>query len=127
MKDLFKKVGEFHKAFKVEENTVFDVSEKAIQLRHDLALEELNETIEAVKNKDVVEALDGLADQLYILVGTARKFGFTSDNLIDAFNEVQLSNMSKLDENGEPIFREDGKVLKGKNYFKPNIKEVLNG
>ena len=106
-----------------------DVKEKAefpenkiVQLRIDLIEEELNELKEAIKNKDIVEVADALTDILYVTYGAGHSFGV---NLDECFDEVQRSNMSKLGEDGKPIFREDGKVLKGPNYFKPNLKAIL--
>jgi predicted HAD superfamily Cof-like phosphohydrolase len=84
--------------------------------------EEQQETAEAIATGDFVEFIDGLADQVYILFGTALECGV---NLQLVLEEVHRSNMSKLDENGKPIIREDGKVLKGPNYFKPDIRRVL--
>ena len=86
--------------------------------------EENEEYLEAVQKGDLVEIADALGDMMYILCGTILSHGL-QDVIEDVFEEIQRSNMSKLDENGEPIYREDGKVLKGKNYFRPNIKNVL--
>jgi predicted HAD superfamily Cof-like phosphohydrolase len=87
--------------------------------------EENSEYIEAANNGDLVEVADALGDMLYILCGTIIEHGL-QDKIEDVFNEIQRSNMSKLGEDGQPIFREDGKVLKGPNYFKPNISKILN-
>lgn len=87
--------------------------------------EENEEYLEAVKNNDLVEVADALGDMLYILCGTIIEHGL-QDKIDAIFNEIQKSNMSKLDKDGEPIYREDGKVLKGQNYFKPNITKILN-
>jgi predicted HAD superfamily Cof-like phosphohydrolase len=86
--------------------------------------EENEEYKMACKNNDLTEIADALGDQLYILCGTILKHGL-QDKIEGIFEEIQASNMSKLDDNGEPIFREDGKVLKGNNYFKPNIAKIL--
>jgi predicted HAD superfamily Cof-like phosphohydrolase len=86
--------------------------------------EENEEYLEAAKNGDLVEIADALGDQLYILCGTILKHGL-QDKIVDVFKEIQRSNMSKLDENGKPIYREDGKVMKSELYFKPNIKSIL--
>ena len=86
--------------------------------------EENLEYLEAAKNKDIVEVADALGDILYILCGTILTHGL-QHKIVEVFNEIQRSNMSKLDINGKPVFREDGKILKGPNYFKPNIKEIL--
>ena len=80
--------------------------------------------VEAAKNGDIVEVADALGDQLYILCGTILKHGL-QHKIVEVFNEIQRSNMSKLDINGMPIYREDGKVLKSSLYFRPNIKEIL--
>ena len=89
-----------------------------------LMQEENLEYLEAAKNKDIVEVADALGDILYILCGTILTHGL-QHKIVEVFNEIQRSNMSKLDINGKPVFREDGKILKGPNYFKPNIKEIL--
>ena len=86
--------------------------------------EENEEYLEAAKNGDLVEIADALGDQLYILCGTILKHGL-QDKIVEVFKEIQRSNMSKLDENGKPIYREDGKVMKSELYFKPNIKSIL--
>jgi len=86
--------------------------------------EENSEYLEAAKNGDIVEVADALGDQLYILCGTILKHGL-QHKIVEVFNEIQRSNMSKLDINGMPIYREDGKVLKSSLYFRPNIKEIL--
>ena len=87
--------------------------------------EENLEYLEAANNGDLVEVADALGDMLYILCGTIIEHGL-HDKIEEVFNEIQRSNMSKLGENGQPIYREDGKVLKGPNYFKPNISKILN-
>ncbi len=94
-------------------------------LRYNLMKEENEEYLEAAKNKDIVEIADALGDQLYILCGTILKHGL-QDKIEEVFEEIQRSNMSKLDENGKPIFREDGKILKSDRYFKPDIKTILD-
>ncbi|MNE64072.1 Phosphoribosyl-ATP pyrophosphohydrolase [compost metagenome] len=86
--------------------------------------EENEEYLEAAKNGDLVEIADALGDQLYILCGTILKHGL-QDKIAEVFAEIQRSNMSKLDADGNPIYREDGKVLKSELYFKPNIQSVL--
>ena len=86
--------------------------------------EENLEYFEAAKNKAIVEVADALWDILYILCGTILTHGL-QHKIVEVFNEIQRSNMSKLDINGKPVFREDGKILKGPNYFQPNIKEIL--
>ena len=105
----------------VKNNSEFP-NEKIINLRVDLIKEELNELIEAINNKDITEVADALTDILYVTYGAGHSFGINLDN---CFAEVQRSNMSKLNEDGKPIFNENGKVLKGPNYFKPNLKKYL--
>ena len=87
--------------------------------------EENEEYLEAARNGDIVEIADALGDQLYILCGTILKHGL-QDKIVEVFQEIQRSNMSKLDENGNPIYREDGKVMKSELYFKPNIQAILD-
>ena len=98
-------------------------SEKINKLRIDLIKEELNELIEAINNKDLLEVADALTDILYVTYGAGHAFGI---NLDKCFEEVQNSNMSKLDENGKPIYNEHGKVMKGPNYFKPDLSKFVN-
>ena len=94
------------------------------ELRFNLMKEENEEYLEAVQNNDIVEIADALGDMLYILCGTILEHGL--QHKIEAvFDEIQRSNMSKLGEDGKPIYREDGKVMKGPNYFKPNFEEIL--
>ena len=96
---------------------------KIVQLRIDLIEEELNELKEAIKNKDIVEVADALTDILYVTYGAGHSFGV---NLDECFDEVQRSNMSKLGEDGKPIYNDSGKVMKGPNYFAPNLKKIVN-
>lgn len=93
-------------------------------MRHSLISEEVNELLEAMINKDLVEVADAIADCFYILFGTAVEFGI-ADKMEAVFHEVHRSNMSKLDDEGMPIYREDGKVLKGPNYSKPDISSII--
>ena len=93
-------------------------------LRYKLMREENEEYLEAANDNNLVEVADALGDMLYILCGTIIEHGF-QHKIEEVFEEIQRSNMSKLGEDGEPIYREDGKVLKGPNYFKPHIKEIL--
>ena len=95
-----------------------------IKLRFNLMAEENQEYFEAANNNDLVEVADALGDMLYILCGTIIEHGM-QDKIEDIFNEIQKSNMSKLDKRGQPIYREDGKVMKGPNYFKPNISKII--
>lgn len=121
-----KAVEAFHKAFKIEcENApTVAISESIKELRFRLMEEENEEYLEAAKNNDLVEVADALGDMLYILCGTILSHGM-QHKIEEVFDEIQRSNMSKLGENGEPIHREDGKVMKGPNYFKPNIANLL--
>jgi len=113
--------------FLVPMNKVFGlISKDRYELRHRLMEEENNEYLEACKNGDIVEIADAIGDKLFILMGTAVEHGM-SQNLLDRiFNEIKDSNYSKLDDNGNPIFREDGKIIKSKNYFKPRLKGIIN-
>ena len=115
----FEKVGIFMKTFgqEVKKKPSFS-SDKINKLRLDLIAEELGELKLAMKNNDLLEVADALTDILYVTYGAGHAFGI---NLDKCFNEVQNSNMSKLDDNGKPIFNDSGKVMKGPNYFKPNL------
>ncbi|MCH2224889.1 MAG: nucleoside triphosphate pyrophosphohydrolase family protein [Crocinitomicaceae bacterium] len=126
LKDTIGAVETFHDAFGIENNHAPTValSEKDILLRHRLMGEENDEYLEAAKNGDLVEVADALGDQLYILCGTILKHGM-QHKITEVFEEIQRSNMSKLDENGKAIYREDGKIMKSELYFKPNIKSIL--
>jgi predicted HAD superfamily Cof-like phosphohydrolase len=126
MKDKIDKVKLFHEVFLIgnEDTLQTDVDESTFQLRYDLMKEENEEYLQACKDGDVVEIADALGDMLYIWCGSVLKHGM-QDVMEEIFNEIQRSNMSKLDSNGKPIFREDGKVLKGENYFKPNLKAII--
>ncbi len=120
----FDKVGTFMKTFGQEVKTKPSFStDKINKLRIDLIKEELNELTEAMNNKDLLEVADALTDILYVTYGAGHALGI---NLDKCFQEVQNSNMSKLDENGKPIFNEQGKVMKGPNYFKPNLSKFVN-
>ena len=126
LKETISAVEIFHDAFGIKNNyePTIDLTEKDIELRYNLMNEENSEYLEAAKNGDIVEVADALGDQLYILCGTILKHGL-QHKIVEVFTEIQRSNMSKLDINGKPIYREDGKVLKGPHYFKPNIQEIL--
>lgn len=126
VKKLIDFVKEFHESFGIENNEqpTTELSAKDIQLRFDLLKEENEEYLEAAKEGNLVEVADALGDMMYILFGTILKHGM-QHKIVEVFEEIQKSNMSKLGEDGKPIYREDGKVLKGPNYFKPNISEVL--
>ena len=119
----FSKVGIFMKTFgqEVKDNPSFS-TDKINKLRIDLIKEELDELTEAMKNKDLLEVADALTDILYVTYGAGHAFGIDLDK---CFNEVQKSNMSKLDDKGKPIYNDLGKVMKGPNYFKPNLSKFL--
>ena len=120
----FSKVGTFMKTFGQEVKTKPSFStDKINKLRLDLIKEELNELTEAMNNKDLLEVADALTDILYVTYGAGHAFGI---NLDKCFEEVQNSNMSKLDDNGKPIYNEHGKVMKGPNYFKPDLTKFIN-
>ena len=127
LQDTIAAVETFHKAFKIGNNyaPTTELSEKDIELRHRLMVEENEEYLEAAKEGDLVEIADALGDMLYILCGTILKHGM-QDKIEEVFNEIQRSNMSKLDKDGQPIYREDGKVMKSDQYFRPNIKSILD-
>ena len=119
-------VKEFNEAFKIKysKNQKADLDESTIELRYRLMQEENDEYLEAARKKDLVEIADALGDKLYILCGTILAHGL-QDKIVEVFDEIQRSNMSKLSADGTPVIREDGKILKGPNYFKPNIKSIL--
>ena len=120
----FSKVGIFMKTFgqEVKDNPSFS-TDKINKLRIDLIKEELEELTEAMKNKDLLEVADALTDILYVTYGAGHAFGI---NLDKCFEEVQNSNISKLDVDGKPIYNDSGKVMKGPNYFKPNLSKFVN-
>ncbi|MGF1556711.1 nucleoside triphosphate pyrophosphohydrolase family protein [Paucihalobacter sp.] len=126
MKKHINAVKEFHTAFKIgyRETPKASLGLEKNMLRYKLMREENEEYLEAANNDDLVEVADALGDMLYILCGTIIEHGL-QHKIEEVFNEIQRSNMSKLGEDGEPIYREDGKVLKGPNYFKPDIKGIL--
>jgi predicted HAD superfamily Cof-like phosphohydrolase len=126
MQKQIKSVHEFHSAFGLGINTdpTGNLGENKNMLRFNLMKEENEEYLEAVQNNDLVEIADALGDMLYILCGTIIEHGL-QDKIEAVFDEIQRSNMSKLGEDGKPIYREDGKVLKGPNYFKPDFEEIL--
>ena len=119
----FIKVGVFMKTFgqEVKDKPSFS-TDKINKLRLDLIKEELNELTEAMNNKDLLEVADALTDILYVTYGAGHAFGI---NLDKCFEEVQNSNMSKLDQNGKPIYNDAGKVMKGPNYFKPDLSKFV--
>ncbi len=124
--EKIKSVAEFHTVFKIgNADQIKLIDENDYLLRFNLIKEENEEYLEACKNNDIIEIADALGDQLYILFGTILKHGL-EHKIEDVYDEIHRSNMSKLDENGKPIYREDGKVLKSNLYFKPNIKKILD-
>ena len=127
IKEPIEKVEDFHNAFGIENayQPNAKLSDADLALRHRLMAEENEEYLEAAQNGDMVEIADALGDQLYILCGTILKHGL-QDKIVDVFQEIQRSNMSKLDKEGKPIYRQDGKVMKSELYFKPDIKSILD-
>lgn len=125
-KAIIQDVETFHNSFGIENNyePKANLDAKDYELRHRLMQEENEEYLEAAQNNDLVEIADALGDQLYILCGTILKHGM-QNKIVEVFNEIQRSNMSKLDKDGKAIYREDGKIMKSDLYFKPNIKEIL--
>jgi|TARA_X000000950_G_scaffold71208_1_gene88328 predicted HAD superfamily Cof-like phosphohydrolase len=119
-------VTKFHNAFKIKvnQNPTVEIDNALIELRYRLMQEENSEYLEAAKNKDLIEVADALGDMLYILCGTILTHGLQY-KIEEVFNEIQRSNMSKLGKDGNPIYRNDGKVMKGPNYFKPDIYKIL--
>lgn len=126
MKKQLDHVAKFHEVFKYgnETSPIGEVSEATYMLRHRLMEEENEEYLEAAQKGDLVEIADALGDMMYILCGTILKHGL-QDIIEDVFDEIQRSNMSKLDENGNPIYREDGKIMKSDSYFRPEIAKIL--
>ncbi len=124
--DIIDHVRTFHDAFKIRNESVPTVKNDldTIMLRYKLMREENEEYLEAAQNGDLVEVADALGDMLYILCGTILTHGM-QHKIVEVFEEIQKSNMSKLDEDGNPIYREDGKVLKSNLYFKPDIASIL--
>jgi predicted HAD superfamily Cof-like phosphohydrolase len=116
----------FHETFGlgVSHEIKADLGTQKNNLRFELMREENEEYLEAVRDNNLVEIADALGDMLYILCGTIVEHGL-QHKIEDVFDEIQRSNMSKLGEDGKPIYREDGKVLKGPNYFKPSFEEIL--
>lgn len=127
LEDNLNSVALFHDAFKIGNRHIptADIGEEFV-LRYELLKEENQEYFEACKKKDLVEIADALGDQLYVLLGTILRHGL-QDKISAVFEEIQKSNLSKLDSNGEPIFRADGKILKGEHYMKPDIASILKG
>ena len=126
MRKQLEAVALFHKTYGLGISTEMksDLGEQKNKLRFELMKEENEEYLEAVENNDIVEIADALGDMLYILCGTILEHGL-QHKIEEVFDEIQRSNMSKLGEDGKPIYREDGKVMKGPNYFKPNFEAIL--
>lgn len=126
MKDKIDAVAEFHKVFglRMKETPTADIGIHNNLLRYKLMREENEEYLESANTNDLVEVADALGDMLYILCGTIIEHGM-QHKIDEVFSEIQRSNMSKLGADGKPIYREDGKVLKGPNYFGPDIKSIL--
>jgi len=124
--EKIKLVAEFHDTFKIgNADQIKLIDQRDYTLRYNLIKEENEEYLEACKNNDIVEIADALGDQLYILFGTILKHGL-EHKIEEVYDEIHRSNMSKLDEEGLPIFREDGKILKSNLYFRPDIKKILD-
>ena len=119
-------VKEFHEVFQIGSREIPEgnIPEKEFMLRYNLMKEENEEYLDACTKGDLVEIADALGDQLYILFGTILKHGL-QHKIEEVYDEIHRSNMSKLDNDGRPIFREDGKIMKSERYFKPDIRAVL--
>lgn len=125
LQEKIKSVEEFHNVFKIgNADEVKLIEEKDYTLRYNLIKEENEEYLDACQKGDIVEIADALGDQLYILFGTILKHGL-EHKIEEVYDEIHRSNMSKLDENGNPIYREDGKILKSNLYFRPDIRKIL--
>lgn len=125
MKELVLKLKEFHQAFNAPvEHSPYIPDDATVRLRYNLALEELQEFMDACQTENHVKIFDALVDQLYILIGTAHVFGM-ADALEAGFAEVHRSNMTKLNAEGKPVFREDGKIIKSELYEEPDLHTVL--
>ncbi len=127
MKKQLDSVKQFHDTYKIgySNDPIADLGPEKNKLRFKLMSEENEEYLDASNNNDMIEVADALGDMLYILCGTIIEHGM-QDIIEPVFDEIQKSNMSKLGEDGNPIFREDGKVMKGPNYFKPDFKKFFN-
>tara|TARA_B100000809_G_scaffold263011_2_gene315276 strand:+ start:735 stop:1118 length:384 start_codon:yes stop_codon:yes gene_type:complete len=127
MKHQIDSVKKFHEVYKLnyKESPIAKLDLATINLRFNLMDEENKEYLEAAQNNDLIEVADALGDMLYILCGTIIAHGM-QDKIEEIFDEIQRSNMSKLGNDREPIYREDGKVMKGPNYFKPDFSKILN-
>jgi predicted HAD superfamily Cof-like phosphohydrolase len=120
------KVKEFHEVFKISYESIPTavIEEKEFMLRYNLMKEENEEYLDACKKGDLTEIADALGDKMYILFGTIIKHGL-QHKIEEIFSEIHRSNMSKLDENNQPIYREDGKIMKSKRYFRPDIRSII--
>jgi predicted HAD superfamily Cof-like phosphohydrolase len=127
MQKQINSVKEFHTAFKIghSETPTANLGEIKHTLRYNLMKEENEEYLEAVQNNDLIEIADALGDMMYILCGTIIEHGL-QHKIEEVFDEIQRSNMSKLGRDGNPIYREDGKVMKGPNYFKPDFSKIIS-
>jgi predicted HAD superfamily Cof-like phosphohydrolase len=127
MKKQIDSVKQFHKTYKIgySDKPLASLGDDKNRLRFKLMSEENDEYLAAANNNDMIEVADALGDMLYILCGTIIEHGM-QDKIEEIFDEIQKSNLSKLGEDGKPIYRNDGKVMKGPNYFKPDISKVLN-
>jgi predicted HAD superfamily Cof-like phosphohydrolase len=125
-KEIIGHVELFHNSFGIKNHyePTSELTNSEVELRYNLMKEENEEYLEAAKSNDLVEIADALGDQLYILCGTILRHGL-QHKIEEVFTEIQRSNMSKLDVDGKPIYREDGKVLKSELYFRPNIQKIL--
>jgi predicted HAD superfamily Cof-like phosphohydrolase len=124
--EIIDKVREFHEVFGLDHHDTPQtvISDRIIELRHRLMAEENDEYLEAAKDKNLTLVADALGDKLYILCGTIIAHGL-QHKIVEVFEEIHRSNMSKLDADGKPIYREDGKIMKSERYFLPDIKGVL--
>ena len=124
---IINKVREFHEVFGLDfhDSPNVEISDRIIELRHRLMAEENDEYLEAAKDGNLTQIADALGDKLYILCGTIIAHGL-QHKIVEVFDEIHRSNMSKLDENGKPIYREDGKIMKSNRYFLPDIDAVLD-
>lgn len=127
MKDKIEAVKKFHEAFGLgyASQPRADLDRATTELRYNLMREENEEYLEAVKNNDLIEVADALGDMLYVLCGTIIEHGL-QDKIDEVFDEIQRSNMSKLGADGKPVYRADGKVMRGSNYFKPDLKKIID-